>query len=327
MSDWLRRLMLRVDPWDPSYGASMEFAGFEEEAQAQVKLDVEVASEDWQPITPAHVAEPEHLYFVDGVRRIEARVVAPQGQSVLYGGFGTYGVGAVHLQAGQKATILKTRIERIIALSNGVAEHGPLAVHPAAIYLPRTSSHDGPDAPVKILQQEMRRAENTLAMELISPNTLVIADGPLHGESPTPGLIGYIKRIHEPYLQALQAPILTQLQTGTRSPLFTIAGFRFTRYSWYIKLADSPPGLTPYSGVVRLEVADTVGIEKAKELADVTATLMPRYASLRSRDPRAPQNLTPIGALENKLRRELGDAVLLKRLIESYVARVQMEKD
>jgi len=64
------------------------------------------------------------------------------------------------------------------------------------------------------------------------------------------------------------------------------------------------------------------GLDEARRLADLTATLMPRYASLRSRDPRAPQNLTPIGALENRLRRELGDAVLLKRLIEGYVAGV-----
>ena len=42
---------------------------------------------------------------------------------------------------------------------------------------------------------------------------------------------------------------------------------------------------------------------------------MPRYASEPHKDPRAPQNLYPIGGLERELRRRLGDPDLLYRAL------------
>jgi hypothetical protein len=51
----------------------------------------------------------------------------------------------------------------------------------------------------------------------------------------------------------------------------------------------------------------------------VTATL-PRYASARHKDPRAPQNLYPIGGLERELRRRLGDKELAIRALRSSAA-------
>jgi hypothetical protein len=50
-------------------------------------------------------------------------------------------------------------------------------------------------------------------------------------------------------------------------------------------------------------------------LADTTAKLLPRFASSEHKDPRAPQNLYPIGALERELRRRLGDPHLLYRAL------------
>jgi uncharacterized protein len=72
---------------------------------------------------------------------------------------------------------------------------------------------------------------------------------------------------------------------------------------------------------VRLEVSDAVGGEEARRLADATAAVLPAFAPSRSRDPRAPQNLLPIGALEAQLRRRLGDARLIRRRIASLLAR------
>jgi uncharacterized protein len=46
---------------------------------------------------------------------------------------------------------------------------------------------------------------------------------------------------------------------------------------------------------------------------------LPRFASSPIRDPRAPQNLVPIGALEDELRRRLGDPVLVRRAIEERI--------
>jgi hypothetical protein len=56
-------------------------------------------------------------------------------------------------------------------------------------------------------------------------------------------------------------------------------------------------------------------------LADLTATVLPRFASKPHKDPRAPQNLVPIGGLERQLRRRLGDARLIQRALVEAASR------
>ena len=51
-------------------------------------------------------------------------------------------------------------------------------------------------------------------------------------------------------------------------------------------------------------------------LADMVSHNLPRFASKPEHDPRAPQNLQPVGALEKRLRHELGDQRYIRRLIE-----------
>jgi len=48
-------------------------------------------------------------------------------------------------------------------------------------------------------------------------------------------------------------------------------------------------------------------------MADLATASLPRFASSRHRDPRAPQNLYPIGGLERELRRRSGDARFIYR--------------
>jgi hypothetical protein len=48
---------------------------------------------------------------------------------------------------------------------------------------------------------------------------------------------------------------------------------------------------------------------------------LPRFASRPEHDPRAPQNLLPVGALEKRLRHELGDQAFIRRAIEDQLAR------
>ena len=70
-------------------------------------------------------------------------------------------------------------------------------------------------------------------------------------------------------------------------------------------------------GVVRLEAPSGPGLEAARELADLSARELPRFASDPARDPRAPQNLLPIGALETRLKHRLGDHAVIRRAIEA----------
>ena len=64
---------LRVDPWDPEYGGSLEFDPLDELPQA-VELDVEDVP--WQPVKQQPVDELPCCAFLDGVRRIDLRLFA-----------------------------------------------------------------------------------------------------------------------------------------------------------------------------------------------------------------------------------------------------------
>ena len=71
--------------------------------------------------------------------------------------------------------------------------------------------------------------------------------------------------------------------------------------------------------MVRVECPD-VGLGDAVELAELSQAVLPRFASVEHKDPRAPQNLYPIGGLERLLRRRLGDRLLLERALRTAAA-------
>jgi hypothetical protein len=68
--------------------------------------------------------------------------------------------------------------------------------------------------------------------------------------------------------------------------------------------------------LVRLEVKVGLGVENAVELLDQAAIKVSALASRAPKDPRAPQNLIPVGGLERQLRHKLGDPKLVRRGIE-----------
>jgi hypothetical protein len=107
------------------------------------------------------------------------------------------------------------------------------------------------------------------------------------------------------------------LQPGERTPIFKLGEQRLERYSWYLRLSQPRPIDGTMAAMVRLEVAATGGLEKAQELAELAGAVLPRFASQPGRDPRAPQNVYPIGALETSLRHRLGDAALIRRNFEA----------
>jgi len=69
---------------------------------------------------------------------------------------------------------------------------------------------------------------------------------------------------------------------------------------------------------VRCEVSARVGIEPARQIADHVTAVLPTFAG-RPSDPRAPQNLAPVGGLETWLRHRMGDPMLIRRALLSYL--------
>src|SRR4051794_3979113 len=67
-------MRFHVDAWDPTYGSSVEDAEIAVDSTAKITANVEREPRDWSPIVPTAVPEPGAVLFIDGVRRIEARI-------------------------------------------------------------------------------------------------------------------------------------------------------------------------------------------------------------------------------------------------------------
>lgn len=316
-------MLLRIDPWAPEYDAALQLVADDDSENTVEALDLTVEVVGWQPIIPQPMPRPA-LWFVDGVRRVELRVLTAESQPLRYGLLGSLAVGAV--RAAERAEFVQAMVRRALVMGGGVlpdpirvsVENGFLdfAGHPVA--------DDTPEAPLAGLQALMRQAEAELAASL-GGHEFVLVDGPLTHLQPSPRtVVGHIKRMRRAYLPVTHAPFLVQLPAGARTPLFLVrdpAG-RFDRYSWYVRLAAPGRLAHPLASVVRLETWAAVGLQAALSAADVTARHLPTLASTADRDPRAPQNLVPVGALEQHLRHRLGDAQHIRRCLMQHLTKM-----
>jgi hypothetical protein len=314
---------VRIDPWAVDYGGETptEFQPDAEDAP-ELDLNVEQDAAVWAPITPPVAPSSQPLSFVDGVRRMEARLVVTRNGRTVHGALGAFGVGVVECREG-RATFAEERLGRVAIFGAGEMPPAALALAPSLNYLPRSVAEDDSDAPLRGLHGEMRTAEGELARAHAAAGRVVIADGPLNvGESTRGHVVGFVKRLFKLYLPQEQLPVLRRLPLGTRTPVFLIiSAGRFSRFSWFLRIGPRLAIESDFTGLVRLEVSQSVGRDEAIRLADLTSALLPRFVPSRTRDPRAPQNLVPIGALEQHLRRGLGDARLIHRRLATRLAR------
>jgi hypothetical protein len=273
----------------------------------------------WEP-RPGFDDGIEVVAFVDGVRRIDARLTLDDHSGPVPGICGTYGVGAVCWDRDNRRSEIKhARIERLAVFGSGQAAPVPIA-GPQIIYRTESVPDTDPGILIQHFHNAMRKAEATLSERMAQQGTFVVADGPINDLSATEK-IGYIKSHRAPYLSAANQPIVGRLRAGERTPLFLIgAGGKYPKYSWYQRLADVAGGHS-WTGVVRGEVSSHVDIATAARMADRAAAVLPLVASEGHIDPRAPQNLVPIAALERELRRRLGDPAFVYRALRTAVMR------
>ena len=186
----------------------------------------------------------------------------------------------------------------------------------SARYPARLAAGPGIDQLSLALQQQLTQAEIQLALayraEHPAADDLLVVDGPLRGRSHLDRTVGYIKSHHASYLPAEQAAVVAPLRQGQRTPAFTM-GTSWRRV--VVPAASGPPGCRgrAWSG----SSAGRAAGRSVTALADLTARVLPPLASSPHKDPRAPQNLVPIGGLERELRRRLGDQQLLYRALRS----------
>ena len=201
-----------VDGWDPGYGASLEPEDFLGESTARVAVDVELPAARWRAIDPRPGrALPAALLFVDGVRRIEARVwiedeAAPEASAALCA---SYAAGVVCC-CGQQAHLVLVEARR-----------GLFTVVPGAVDIltwagAYTACHTTPSTArplsVTLAQALQRRLSDVEVQAAVAARAgmaghgvpadgdLLVIDGPLRGRQHLPRALGYIKSHRTTYL-------------------------------------------------------------------------------------------------------------------------------
>ncbi|HSJ35735.1 MAG TPA: hypothetical protein VLB85_11850 [Acidimicrobiia bacterium] len=298
-----------VAQWSPEYGMPVD--PDLEDASSRVDVGVEVPAGEWRGMAPDSAALDDVL-FVDGVRRVDANLWIEQSEGRPGLGLAaTYAAGAV--RANGHATVVETAVERGLF----TAAHGVEAVETrCGSYEVRATYGQTPEELWLGIQQRMGELEGVVAASQDGV-ALVVVDGPLSHRRHVERAVGYIKREHVEYLPPELWDVKYGLAVGRRTPLFLTTG-AWSRYSWYVRLAR---GQGPAEGLVRCEVAADVDIAAAVRLADQVTATLPRFASRPHKDPRAPENLYPIGGLERELRRRLGDQHLMFRALRRAAAK------
>lgn len=297
---------LVVDTWDPAYGAS--FAVDEDLRAPEVDLDVEQPASSWAAVDPPAGPGATEVLFVDGVQRMDARVTVVDGDRSTPGMAGSFAAGAVRHAAG-RATVEQVTVRRgLFTRSSDIT----LECGRGVLYSPFPAADTTPEAFHGAMNEQMRALEKVIAHGAAAE--LVVIDGPLSGGRHVTGAIGFVKTHHRRYFEegSPHERLAGALEHGQRTPVF-LAVSNYTRYSWYLRLPG--PVAHPWAGIVRCEASGDLPRSAVLRLADLSTATLPRFASQPHRDPRAPQNLTPVGELERQLRHRLGDPRLLERML------------
>jgi len=346
-----------VDAWDVSYGTALAIADDDLPASvARVETDVEIPAGQWAPISAdSDMPHPSAVLFVDGVRRIDARVwiddsPAPGGDTanarLIAGTAATasmavcasYAAGVVcccgqparrqaHLLAAEirrglfttaaHATDIQTRTGTYRAWHTVGSDTVPLT-------MTLSNALQQALAEVEVITAIAARAALTRAAEHAgspsrgrdgSDDDLLVIDGPLRNRAHLPRTMGLIKTHRAGYLPTELNQVVAALTAGQRTPVF-LMGTTWERHAWYLRLPSTPDlPSAPWAGVVRCEAATDLSRTQLTALANLSQNVLCRYASVAYKDSRAPQNLVPIAGLENALRHRLGDTRLLYRAL------------
>lgn len=259
--------------------------------------------EPWEARRGAGAPWPDPLYFVDGRERAEALVAQGARLALL----GCVAAGAVVL-AGGRVDLLGLRVRRV-----GVGLEEALGVG-ELLYEPVAALGEGLEG----LQAGLRAAREALEREVARgmEGGLLVVDGPVRLLREGP-LLGYIKAHWARYLPKEREALLEALAPGERTPAFRVRRRGLELASWYLRLPLPPEGLRPpWAGLLRVE---TPLEGPYGELADLSLGLFPALASHPVKDPRAPQNLLPVGGLERELSRRMGRPEVVGRLLSRYL--------
>ncbi len=301
--------------WSPEYGSPQQM---EEEVQGDAVL--------WEHDQLQAIACPESrpkLAFVDGVRAIEASLwYAEEDNEPTPGLTGVVAAGAVTPGPDGRLSVSHAVVRRMAIF--GGSRQARLPDQPGGWHWDSLSCEGtSMDAPQLELQSRMREQEMLLAEKLVADGHVVLTDGPLSVRGMGFLGVGYVKTHHRRLLPPEHHDLIATLRGRERTSLFTVSG----RHSCYFRLVDRGGDWHPWFGMVRLEVPGDLAREDAVRLIMEACGALPRYSGVAHCDPRAPQNLQPIAALEKELRRRCGDRALGLRATRAAVRSLALPRD
>ena len=219
---------------------------------------------DWAPIAPTPAPAPERILFVDGVRRIDARVWIHDGDRAHAGVCASVAAGVVDVRPARRPWSPRSRVDRAL-IAPAASDAGRCDDAPRPLRATCRPLGDDPDA---VYLGDPRADDRTRADAWRPPTRceLVVFDGPLRGRNDPSG-VGYVKTQHVQYLPEEVRPVLGRLGDGERTPLFLIGDRGPGRaWSWYLRLPG--PRSQPLSGIVRCELPATGSATEAVARAD-----------------------------------------------------------
>jgi hypothetical protein len=330
----------RLRTWSPEYDSARPegVAG----PAPSVDAGVEVPVAAWAPRLPpggrpaGRTAAPPPsapIVFVDGVQRIDAWAdldgpAGEHGEAL----FASFAAGSVRVVPGHGATLGDARVERILvggpgdgaAAGGGAIGGGDLLVGGERYRCQTIGQETRLEVALQVARDRLEvEVADAGSRDVADQGGLVVVDGPLHHRDHLAGAVGYIKSHRVEYLpEPSLRQVLVDLGPGERTPLFLI-DTGWLRWSWYSRLpvGSGLPAATGWAGLVRGEASSRLGVTAAAELADRATLAIARFASSPVKDPRAPQNLVPVGGLERLLRHRLGDRELLERALRAHLIR------
>lgn len=319
-------MRIALDPWGSEYASQFTVSHEMDNGEAVVQAQEEpVEDRPWAPVKPIVTLLPKVTAVVDGVMRTDASAMVMDGDRRALALFSSYGAGAVVINS--QVHIAHDRIQRLFIAGGNWSDPGDLMITAGTgaemCYHGVSCRADSYEKLREALTTEMRQAEAQVAEAISEEDNLILADGNLTSLRKSSSVVGVIKTIHRMYLAPLKATILQHLQPGERTPLFRVDSGRktdgYSVFSCYLRLTRPQPTELPFAGLVRLEAKASLGPARAVALLDQAAIKVCELASRAPKDPRAPQNLIPVGGLERHLRHRLGDPQLILRGIKQKV--------
>jgi hypothetical protein len=209
-----------LDPWPPDFDPPVAI----DQALYDGPVDTTVETSKWEAIANPQQRLFGKIFFLDGARRIDARVLVQTADGrTVHGLFGTIAAGCVESE-GMRANVRAVDIQRRLILGGGISDSATIDIGGGRFsYQAFATQAENPQDVLAKLQYLMRENEAQLGQTLLAEGSCVFVDGPLtYFSSSCESMVGVVKKIQQPYLDPLHFDLVSRLATGQRTPLFHI---------------------------------------------------------------------------------------------------------